>query len=98
LESPFPTFPKAIDTGASLYRGVTFGSILLQLFASYPHKSGKAAALTISIFGASPLQRAIIAILIIVAVAVAIVIIIIIITAMFSIICAFCANWNYRIT
>jgi hypothetical protein len=80
--------------GASPYGSVTFDWFnYLTAVRQLPHKSGEATALTISILGASPSQRAMIAIFTIVAVAVAIVIIIIItIAAIFGTICAFCAN------
>jgi hypothetical protein len=90
------------DTGAPPYGGVTFDWFnCLTAVRQLPHKSGEAAALTISIFGASPSQRAMITIFTIIAVAVAIIAvafaIVITIAAIFGTICAFCANWNYRI-
>jgi hypothetical protein len=72
---------KAIDTGASLfntgaspYRDVTFDWFnSLTAVRQLSYKSGETAVLIISIFGASPSQRAIIAIFTIIAVTVAIV-------------------------
>jgi hypothetical protein len=101
--SLFDTGASLFDTGASPYGGVTFDWFnSLAAVRQLSHKSGEAAALTISIFGASPSQRAMIAIFTIIAVAVAVaiiavavaivIIIIITIAAILGTICAFCAN------